>query len=552
MSTIEQHTPSGSEPPRSGKETLAERRAFEARVRLDVLRRAGASIGIPAKGHTALNTSQSSKQPPPHVVLKQFKDAMESPNQSQITHLGNSGNEISGSAFPSENRRAGPSDESREDPVINKAGQDAIVGSLPRKDGVPAANVLVVRGGLTATPTALCWLRSWRPFSQLNSQDEVPPTASNSTQSQSHDALPHESSNSQLAAALDLLHKKSEEISELRAQVVLLRLRSTDGEAKLMHEQASNGALHGRKAVDYLATGVQTDRDDGAYAAWNSERSRWAEEKLTLQGEAEALRGEKARALADVDFFREQYQRASAFASSTRSENEELSDRAALAESQAVNGVALVRATLEARVAKLEAEVQKYKALSEMLTERARRTDDNVRYRASRALELERDYNKLSGQFRETEAELEETLDELRAKKRVNIRLRRRIASLESKERTVDAGQSTEQERIPWSDEKDDGEYRPSRSPSSSPRGGSDGSPPQRHSPHNEDGAGSADGEIEQLASTGLGESAQSSNDDMVYLCRWRLGEPAGHCDAVVTSKQVKKFKRCIYCDVLC
>jgi chromosome segregation ATPase len=360
---------------------------------------------------------------------------------------------------------------------------------------------------------------------------------SNSTQSQPHDALPHETLGSQLAAALDLLHKKSEEISELRAQVVMLRMRSTDGEAKL-HKQVGNGALKSMQEVDYLATGIQTDRDDEAHAVWNLERTRWAKEKLALQGEAEALRGEKARVLADVDFFREQYQRASAFASSTRSENEELSARAALAESQAVNGVALVRATLEARVAKLEAEVQKYKALSEMLTERARRTDDNVRYRAARALELERDYTKLSGQFRETEAELEETWDELRAKKRVNIKLRRRIASLESKEGAADVGQSGEQKRILSSEQKDDDDdYRPSRSPSSSPV--TVGSSPQRHSPHNEDGAGPADRPIEQLASIGPGESVQSNKEDMVYLCRWRPGEPASDCDVVVTSKQV-------------
>src|SRR6267154_2050412 len=83
---------------------------------------------------------------------------------------------------------------------------------------------------------------------QPSSEDEVPPTASNSTQSQSHDALPHASLDSQLAAALDLLHKKSEEISELRIQVNMLRMRSA--------EQAGNGTLHGTEATDYIATEV--------------------------------------------------------------------------------------------------------------------------------------------------------------------------------------------------------------------------------------------------------------------------------------------------------
>ena len=372
---------------------------------------------------------------------------------------------------------------------------------------------------------------------QPGSEDEVPPTASNSTQSQSHDALPHASLDSQLASALDLLHKKSEEISELQIQLNMLRVQST--------EQAGNGVLHGKEATDYQAMEVQTDRDNESYKDWDLERTRWAEEKLTLQGEAEALRGEKERALADVDFFRAQYQRASDFASSTRSENEELLARAALAESQATTGVALVRATFEGRVAKLEAEVQKYQALSVMLTERARRTDDNVRYQASLMPELEREYRQLDGQFSELEAELEETKDELLYEKRASSRLRRQVTRLESKVQAEDVGQSTirGQDRMLWSDEKDDGDYNPSRSPSSSSRGSDESSTePQRqedHSSHNEDEAGPADGEIEQLDSFGLGEGAQSSNDDVVYLCQWRPGEPAKNCDAVVGTKEV-------------
>jgi hypothetical protein len=373
---------------------------------------------------------------------------------------------------------------------------------------------------------------------QPSSEDEVPPTASNSTQSQSHDALPHASLDSQLAAALDLLHKKSEEISELRIQVNMLHMGST--------EQAGNGALHGKEATDYPATGVQTDRDNETYKDWNLERTRWAEEKLTLQGGAETLRGEKERALADVDFFRAQYQRASDFTSSIRIENEELSARAALAESQATKGVALVRATFEGRVAKLEAEVQKYKTLSEMLTERARRTDDDVRYRAALMSEYERDLRQLGGRFNELEAELEETKDDLYDEKRASSNLRRQVARLESRKQEADVGQSTEQnqDHTLWSDEKDDGDYNPPRSPSSSSRGGSDGSSPQPqrqgdHSPHNEDDAGPADGEIEQLDSLGLGQRAQSSKDDMVYLCRWIPGEPAGNCDAVMSTKEV-------------
>jgi hypothetical protein len=302
---------------------------------------------------------------------------------------------------------------------------------------------------------------------------------------------------------------------------------------------------NGKEGMDYRTVEVQTDGDP-------VEDARWAQEKVVLQGELGALRGDKAQALADVDFFRGQYLRASAFASTTRTENEELLARATLAESQAVNGVAMVRKTFEGRVSKLEGEVRKYKALSEMLTERARRTDDDVRYRAALMPELEREFRELRRQYKETEAELEETGDELRAEKRANVKLKRRLANLEAKAKSPspdDAEASRQREPMLWSDnDEDDEDYRPgNNSPSPPPRPQHEGS--HSHSPPNVEGEDDAqpppDGELEQLTSVGLDASAQSSNDDMVYLCRWRPGDPTGYCDAVVASKQVKQNPTC-------
>jgi hypothetical protein len=154
-SSIKQHSSSGNELPRSGDGTLAKRRAFEARVRLDELRRAGKRFGnIVAKGHPTLETSQSSEQPP-HVVFKRVMDGMKSPNGSQVTHLENSANEIPASASPGGNRRVDPS-KSLEGLVINKSGQDANMGSLSRTGGVLASKVLVVRGDVATRRTAPC------------------------------------------------------------------------------------------------------------------------------------------------------------------------------------------------------------------------------------------------------------------------------------------------------------------------------------------------------------------------------------------------------------
>ncbi|KAI0254569.1 hypothetical protein BJV78DRAFT_928792 [Lactifluus subvellereus] len=447
-------------------------------------------------------------------MLQQAMTGLESPNQSQITAPSNPENITFASASPGEGSRTYLSARSGDDLIPpNKSGQKDDFGRSLQRDGVVVANVSLVHDN------------------ERSSQDEVPPTASGSTQSQSHNTSSQASLGSQLAAALDLLHKKSEEISELQAQVNTLREQTTDGDTKL--GQAGNGALNSKVGCDHLAAAVQTDQEDEVLA-------QWTEEKTVLQGVAEALRADKARALADVDFFRGQYQRASDFTSSMRSENEELLARATLAESQSINGVAMVRATFESRVAKLDAEVQKYKALSEMLTERARRTDDDVRYRAAIAPELEREYQQLHRQFRETEAELEDTKDELRAEKKVNSRLRRLVRRLEAKEQ-ANGGKSPEQGPLPWSDAEDDPDYLPGATPPSCPSEGSDGSSSQRgqsQGPHNEDAIILVGGEIEQLASVGPDESAQTSNNDMVYLCRWKSGEPNGNCDMVVASKQ--------------
>jgi chromosome segregation ATPase len=370
---------------------------------------------------------------------------------------------------------------------------------------------------------------------QLSPPDEIPPTTQSSTRTQSPHASSQASLSSQLAVALNLLHKKSEEISELQALVDALREQPTNSKVNLGAKRAPFSA----EGIDHVATGSQTDQIIEAQAAVDLERSQWAEQKSALQCEIDALRADKAQALIDVEFFRAQYQRASAFTSSTRSENEELLARATLAESQAVNGIAMIRATFEARVGKLESEVGKYKALSEMLTERARRTDDGLRYRAAIAPELEREYHRLQTQLDEREGELDEMKDELRAEKKVNFRLRRLVARLETEGQT-NGRKSHDGEPPPRSsDERDDEDYVPGASPSSSPpnENGS-GSSPRSQQVHGsidpEDVTIPVDQDVERLAGD---DGASRTNDDMVYLCWWRSGE--GGCDAVVASKSV-------------
>ena len=138
----------------SGNGTLVKRRAFEARVRMDELRRASASFGSIVKGYTsALKTPRSA---PPHVILKQAMDGMGSSSQSQITAVRSSGNEIPRGASQSERHRADPPDKSEEAMIVrNKADNDVNVGSLHHQDDVVVVKAQVVRGDEVTTFTTV-------------------------------------------------------------------------------------------------------------------------------------------------------------------------------------------------------------------------------------------------------------------------------------------------------------------------------------------------------------------------------------------------------------
>ena len=194
-SSTKQRSSSKSEPSQTGKGALANRRTYEALVRLNELRRAGKQFA--AKDHPTSETSQGPEQLPPHVVFKQAMDGMKSPDASQVTHLGNSANEISAGTSPGRNRTVDPSksglvtnksgqnmgssrtgsailrhfgnsandiwaseplgdnrtaDPSKSQEVIKKSGQDVNVASLSRTGGELAAKVLVVRGDVATAP----------------------------------------------------------------------------------------------------------------------------------------------------------------------------------------------------------------------------------------------------------------------------------------------------------------------------------------------------------------------------------------------------------------
>ncbi|KAF9233776.1 hypothetical protein BU15DRAFT_53435 [Melanogaster broomeanus] len=145
-------------------------------------------------------------------------------------------------------------------------------------------------------------------------------------------------------------------------------------------------------------------------AKWEAERDAWAEEKVGWESERTALREEgqalsqsvaelttsvqlltavKVSAEKDREFFCEQYAQASGFVSSVRAENIELEKKAKIAEGQAQEGVAMIKALFENRVKALQDEIYRWKTLAELLQEKDKRTNDDIRLRAAQAPELE-------------------------------------------------------------------------------------------------------------------------------------------------------------------
>ncbi|KAF8552803.1 hypothetical protein OG21DRAFT_1485924 [Imleria badia] len=135
---------------------------------------------------------------------------------------------------------------------------------------------------------------------------------------------------------------------------------------------------------------------------WVEEKAGWETERTALQEKQEALLRsindlsasvesmgtDKVSAEKDRDFFREQYVQASGFVDTVREENVEVEKRVKIAEGQAQEGVAGIRALFEGRVKALQADVARWKGLTELLQEKDRRTNDELRLRAAQAPEL--------------------------------------------------------------------------------------------------------------------------------------------------------------------
>ena len=128
-------------------------------------------------------------------------------------------------------------------------------------------------------------------------------------------------------------------------------------------------------------------------------QEQWEQTLAQLRSVNETLQKRKADAEKDRDLFRDLYSKASMHASEVSKENNELTERATLAETQAHDGLAMIKATYEERIRLLEQEVERWKGQVHILTERDRRTDDELRRRAALEPELRTENMRLRKQL---------------------------------------------------------------------------------------------------------------------------------------------------------
>ncbi|KAI0354268.1 hypothetical protein OH77DRAFT_524369 [Trametes cingulata] len=152
----------------------------------------------------------------------------------------------------------------------------------------------------------------------------------------------------------------------------------------------------------------------------------WEQKLSQLRAANEELQRRKAEAEKDRDLFRDLYNKASAHASEVTKENNELLERAELAEGQARDGLAMIKATYEERARRAESEALRWKTQYEIIVQRDTRTDDEVRRRAALEPELrlevarlqekldnlEEDYRRMEGLLEGfTKEQVEETAE---------------------------------------------------------------------------------------------------------------------------------------------
>ncbi|KAF9466005.1 hypothetical protein BDZ94DRAFT_1252777 [Collybia nuda] len=232
-----------------------------------------------------------------------------------------------------------------------------------------------------------------------------------------------------LGAAMALLNTKSQEIAKLDT---LLVAEQTKNETLSREMEALKTALiAATNKPQPKGTELESELSE-ARSLLVQERSAWDRERSKMSASVEALTREKASVQSDLEFFREQYARASGFVSSVRRENEELKERARIAEERATAGVAMVKATFEKRVDNLEGNTKNWSRIAMFMMEKDQRTNDDIRRRAGEEPELRARFVELEGRYESMSEELIDLVERLDQKDQIGERLKAEVDILKN------------------------------------------------------------------------------------------------------------------------
>jgi chromosome segregation ATPase len=157
------------------------------------------------------------------------------------------------------------------------------------------------------------------------------------------------------------LHSQFSNLEVERDRWIKERERMIEDSVQVAEELAVLTRQRDEYNQDTTTWGADREKWEADRAAWAEEKVGWESERTALKEEREALSRSVAELMASVevwtaakvtadkdrDFFREQYTKASAFVGSISEENQELENKAKIAEGQAQEGVAMIKALFE-------------------------------------------------------------------------------------------------------------------------------------------------------------------------------------------------------------
>ena len=138
--------------------------------------------------------------------------------------------------------------------------------------------------------------------------------------------------------------------------------------------------------------------------AHDDERLDWERRVQEHQDLVSRLQASKQDAEKDRDMFREYYGKASAHVSEMKAKDSALEEELTVAKSQLSEGLSLLKGMYEERIKRTQVEVEKWKSLCKLLTEKDERTNDEVRRRAAEAPELQEEVERLRLELAELRA----------------------------------------------------------------------------------------------------------------------------------------------------